>query len=286
MARQYGRKYSFTIIPKDGVTKTITDLRISFEVTKSLISFPNIAIITLYNPNEDTYSKLKQTDTNIVLNAGYDGNIKLVFKGNIRNAFITKQGTDRIVTIYAGDGDNDWQNAVFNKTFSENISVDRAVAEMIATFEEATTGIIEGLPTSQDKLRGQVLSGPTKNLLDNYGEEYGFNWSIQDGEVTIIPSDMPISNADAVLISQSTGMLGSPAITEIGVDVTTLLNPSIIPNGLITVDSKFSDTALGNLEFRTVSRSSASGNYKVQQVIHRGDSRNGDWVSVTKGVSL
>lgn len=286
VSRQYKRAYELTIIPDDGDSKVIRDLRVSFEITKTVLSFPNLARITIYNPNEDTLSLLQRKFTKVILNAGYEGNLRLLFKGDIRNIFQNKTSTDRLVTLYAGDGEKDWQNATFNKTFTENVTISKAIEEVLATFEEVTTGVIEGLPAVADKLRGQTLSGSSKDILDQFADEYGFNWNIQDGEVIITPVESPLEGDEAVLITATTGMINSPTITEIGADVTTQLNPRLLPNRAFQIESVGADVQLGNLFFRDIKRTSAEGLYKIQEVTFRGDSREGEWISSVKGRSL
>jgi len=283
MARQYKRVYELTVIPPGGEARVIKGLRVNFEITKSILSFPNLARITLYNPNQDTLSALEEKYTRIVLNAGYEGNLRLLFKGDVRNVFQTKTGRDRLLTIYSGDGEKSWQNATFNKTLSENLSIRSAIEEVLKTFSDVNIGTLQGLPQVADKIRGQVLSGSSKDIMDNFAEEYGFSWSIQDGEIIITPEQEPLEGDEAVLVTASTGMIGSPTITEIGVDVTTLLNPRLLPNRGFIIESLNADVTIGNLFFRNIKRTSAEGLYKIQEVIFKGDSRDGDWLSSVKG---
>jgi len=283
MARQYKRVYELTVIPPGGEARIIKGLRVNFEITKSILSFPNLARITLYNPNQDTLSALEEKYTRIVLNAGYEGDLRLLFKGDVRNVFQTKTGRDRLLTIYSGDGEKSWQNATFNKTLSESLSVSSAIQEVLKTFSDVNIGTLQGLPQVADKLRGQVLSGSSKDIMDNFAEEYGFSWSIQDGEIIITPEQEPLEGDQAVLVTAATGMIGSPTITEIGVDVTTLLNPRLLPNRGFIIESLNADVSIGNLFFRNVKRTSAEGLYKIQEVVFRGDSRDGDWLSSVKG---
>lgn len=283
MARQYKRAYDLTIIPTDGDARVIKDLRINFEITKSILSFPNLCRLNIYNPNEDTLAALQNKFTKIVLNAGYEGDVKLLFKGEVRNVFQNRAGVDRLITVYAGDGERDWQNATFNKTFTENVTISAAIEEVLKSFEEVTVGVVNGLPQVADKLRGQTLSGSSKDILDQFAEEYGFDWSIQDGEVIITPVESPLEGDEAVLVNAATGMIGSPTVTEIGADVTTLLNPRMLPNRALQIESVNADIQLGNLFFRDVKRTTAEGTYKIQEVTFKGDSREGDWVSSVKG---
>jgi len=139
------------------------------------------------------------------------------------------------------------------------------------------------LPQVADKMRGQVLSGSSKDIMDNFAEEYGFSWSIQDGEIIITPEQEPLEGDEAVLVTAATGMIGSPTITEIGVDVTTLLNPRLLPNRGFIIESINAEVTIGNLFFRNVKRTTAEGFYKIQEVVFRGDSRDGDWLSSVKG---
>jgi len=283
MARQYKRVYELTVIPPGGEARIIRGLRVNFEITKSILSFPNLARITLYNPNQDTLSALEEKYTRIVLNAGYEGDLRLLFKGDVRNVFQTKTGRDRLLTIYSGDGEKSWQNATFNKTLSESLSFSSAIQEVLKTFSDVNIGTLQGLPQVADKMRGQVLSGSSKDIMDNFAEEYGFSWSIQDGEIIITPEQEPLEGDEAVLVTAATGMIGSPTITEIGVDVTTLLNPRLLPNRGFIIESINAEVTIGNLFFRNVKRTTAEGFYKIQEVVFRGDSRDGDWLSSVKG---
>ena len=283
MARQYKRDYSLTIIPDSGDSKTIKGLRINFDITKSILSFPNLCRLTIYNTNEETKSALQTKFTKIILNVGYEGDIRLLFKGEVRNVSQSKIGVDSMITCYCGDGERDWQNATFNKTFSENVTISSAIQDILKTFKEVTIGDIQGVPDVADKLMGQTLSGSSKDLLDGFSDEYGFNWSIQDGEVIITPYKESLKNDEAILVNSATGMIGSPTLTEIGADVTTLLNPRMLPNRAFKIESLNNDIQVGNIFYRNIKRTSAEGTYKIQEVVFKGDSQEGEWLSTVKG---
>lgn len=286
MSDQYNRKYRLVITSIDGDSKTIEDLRVSFEVTKSILSFPNLCRLSIYNPNEETFSILSSKYSTISLEAGYYGNMRLLFKGEVRNILRSRDGINSILTVFAGDGEQDWQNSTINKTLSQSISVRSAVEEVLKTFKNTSVGVIEGLPLSSDKIRGQVLSGSSKDVLDTFADEYGFNWSIDDGEINIVPKDSVLEPDDVIVISSDTGMVNSPTITEIGVDVTCLLNPRLTPNRAFKITSPNADTEIGNLFFREIKRTTGEGSYKIQESLFKGDSYEGDWLVTVKGISL
>jgi len=282
----FDRAYQLLIIPSSGDGKSISKLRVTFEIVKSVLSFPNLAKISIYNPNQNTLSLLQNKFTKILFNAGYVGNLKLLFSGEIRNVFQTRADVDTIVTIYAGDGEKSWQNSTFNKTLSENISISNTIKEVAGSFVDLTIGEIAGLPDNASKLRGQVLSGSSKDILDNFAKEYGFEWSIQNEEVVITSINKPLLTSQIALINAQTGMLGTPTITEIGVDVKTLLNPELLPNRGFTIESSNANIQIGNLFFRNVNRRKAEGVYKIQEVTFKGDSRDSQWSSQIKGRSI
>lgn len=282
VSRQYNRSYSLNI--DDGVSsKTIEGLRIVFNITKSLHSFPNLAKIDLYNPNQETLSMLQTRYSELTLNAGYVGNVRLLFKGQIRNVFQRKVGADRVVTVFAGDGEQDWQNSIFNKTLSENIAVKQVVSEIAASFSNTALGTLQGLDKPADKLRGQVLSGSSKDIMDTLAEDYGFQWSIQDGMLVTVPNDQTLDNTEAVLINNATGMIGSPTVTELGVSVITLLNPNLLPNAAFRVESSFADVSIGGVQFRDIKRTTGEGLYKTYQVVFDGDTHGDNWFSIVDG---
>lgn len=288
LSRQYKREYSLTIIGSS--SKIIQDLRISFEVTKSSFSYPNLAFIELYNPNEETVSLMTESEPPlIILNAGYQGSLGLLFKGRVRNAFSNKSGTENILTCYAGDGEREWEQATYNKTVAPNLKISDIILELFKSMTElgdVTIGDTEGLDFPADKLRGQSLSGNSRDILDNLANDYNFEWSIQNGEIIYTPVDKPLSSLDSVLIKQSTGMIGSPTVTEIGAEVTTLLNTELSPSRLFTIESESSQLSLGNIQFRELKRTRAEGNYRAYETVFTGDSRGESWYTTAKGTYI
>ena len=286
MGRQFKRIYELVITPEEGEERTITGLRINFDITKNVLSLPNVCRITIANANNDTLSTLQKKYTRITLRAGYDGNIALLFKGDVRNVFQSKPANERLLTVFAADGEKSYQNAIFNKSFSPNIAVGTALEEIMKTFEGVTIGSFQDLPSVADKLRGQSLSGSSKDLMDEFANEYKFDWSIQDGESVIISKDKILNIDEAVVLTSATGMIGSPIITEIGANVIALLNPLLLPNTAFRIESILADSQVKDLNTKRAKRTTAEGLYKIQEVKFKGDSREGDWIALLKGKTL
>ena len=282
MTLQYKREYELSIFDRS-VERIIRDLRLQFKVTKSLRSYPNLAEIRIFNANRDTQALLKQRLTKVKLQAGYGINRGLIFTGQIRNVARTRQGPDHITIIYAGDGQKDWERAYYNKTLQSNISISALIKDLASTFTETVLGELKGLTMPANKLRGQSLSGATRDILNTLGEDYGFQWSVQDGVFTTIPDEETSDSVVVTVINNRTGMIGEPTITEIGADVKTLLNPALIPNGTFKIESSARNFQLGNLNFRSVPRTTATGFYKIFEVVHEGDTHEKPWYSSLVG---
>lgn len=283
MTVQYKRSYSLIINDNEKI-RTLTELKIEFEVTKSLRGFPNQAKIKIYNPSPDTESTLRNNDVLLTLNAGYENAVDLLFTGQLRNVTQERQGVDRIITVFAADGRKDWETSFYNKTLSDKITIKQTIEELAATFVSTATGVLLGLEAKADKLRGQTLSGKTSDLLDQLAEDYDFEWSIQDGSFVTVPITEAIDKNDIIVLTSNTGMIGTPTITREGVTVKALLNPRITPNRLIQIKSEGTIVSLGNLFFENVRSTTADGIYKVYELIHKGDSRGTDWFTEAKGI--
>lgn len=282
MPLQYKRKYELIIGSDSGIK--LSELRVKFEITKDLTGYPNLAKIQIFNLSKSTQQRIKKEFDKVIFNAGYEANVKLLFKGQIRNVTHLKQGVDTITTIYAHDGARDFDTAKVNISFKEGTEVKQIVEHVIGTFKETTHGIIEGLDGLGDRLKGVTISGSSKDVMDQLAEENNFEWNITDEAINVVPKNETIDKT--FLITSATGMLGSPTLTEIGADVTMLLNPELIPNGKLKVESLTQNISLGDLNFRNINKTIGEGLYKIQKITHTGDTHDNQWQSAVVGVSI
>ena len=107
MSRQYGRKYELQI-GSDSQSVVINNLQISFFVDKTITDEPNKSKIEIYNLNLENRNKLINKEfKKVVLFAGYD-EPRLIFAGEINNAYTTRKDLDYITTLECGDGQTDY----------------------------------------------------------------------------------------------------------------------------------------------------------------------------------
>jgi hypothetical protein len=255
-----------------------SDLKISFEVTKDLFGYPNLCRASIYNLSLDTLNKISEEYTRVVLKAGYQNELFLLFKGEIRNIINRREGVDTVTDIYAGDGERATRQATFSRTFEAKTPL-RQIVNAIADTFNIPKAKLDGIDSTRANLNGVSYSGRSKDILDKLADDYNFYWSIQDEQFVTQSRDGYDSSNRAIVINRSTGMIGSPSLTELGVDVKVLLNPEINPYRLIKIETPNVDVSLGNLFFRKVTKTLGEGIYRVNKVVHKGGNREADWSS-------
>ena len=82
-----------------------------------------------------------------------------------------------------------------------------------------------------------------------------------------------------MIINQDGGMIGSPERTEVGVTVKTLLNPNLKLARRIKIEAVSEKINVGNLFFRDVPPVKNQGIYRIDKLIHAGDTHDKEWQS-------
>ena len=282
MALQFKRGYELRVVTASGKALVIKDLRIKFEISKDLFGFPNLGDIQIFNLSRDKITSMSEEFTLVELLVGYDGVLDKVFRGDIRNILSRRDGVDTITQIFAGDGEKATRRGVLSKTFASGVSLKKIIKEMAASFN-IPTAKLDGLDTTRTNQNGFTLSGPTSDLMDKLGEDYSFYWSIQDGELVTQDKDSYDKDNRVFNIDRSSGMIGSPTVTELGADVRTLLNPKINPYRAIQITTPDAEVNVGNLFFRTNIPTMGTGLFRVNKVVHAGDTRGSVWSSTITG---
>lgn len=285
MARQYKRDYRL-LVQNELTSLQVEGLRISFEVIKDLRGYPNLARIDIYNLNRDSRAKVQNEFDQIILNVGYEGNIKTLFVGKIKNVTHSKQGPDLITTIHAGDGQKDFEESFSSFTLAEGATLGDIISRVIEDLSQSALGLVQDVDLSQDKLQGYSASKTSVKILDELANEYNFDWVIEQDTIKLIDRES-VENVEFE-ISEHSGMINSPSITEIGADVTFLLNPEVLPGRVISIVSVGANVGIANLQFRSreTVRTEATGRYRVVKVTHVGDTHTDDWFSTVVGEIL
>lgn len=309
-SRQWKRRAQ-VVVGKSGSGLLIENLRIAFEVVKTATPAPNTAIIRIWNLSPDNAARVRNEYDELLLNAGYEDAMRLVFRGNIKHVYRYRDGNDWITEVEAADGDKDYRNAVINQTLAAGTSKRQLVDRCVGTFTGGTKQGHIDLP-EKTLQRGRVVSGNTRAVLDECARDSGANWSIQDGQLVMVGTSKMLPN-QAIVIRSDTGMLGSPEINDKGVTVKCLMNPQIAINGAVKLDNDSlrakrgtgkkvakRPNSNGSLQQQPdeeivddptqmtgqVAKLSSDGIYKAIKLTHKGDTRGGEWQTETLCIAI
>ena len=287
MSRKFNRAVTLTVFKESEARGiSISDLRITFEVTKDQLGYPNLAKIDIWNLNRDNQNRIKNVSDKVLLRAGYEDDAGLIFKGEIRNIQKVRQDTDLITRIWAGSNDQGVKNGFLNYTAAANTQIKSIIEEAAKTFGDVVVGRIDDL-IGANKIKGESFSGSTRSILDRLKEDYGIDWFVEDGKLNVIKAGNTLNTKQtAVVISSTTGMIGIPAVTERGVMAKTLLDHNLKIGKFFKIQSQTESVQLGNLFFRGIDRAIGDGFYKAIKIIHDGDTHANLWQTTVEGISL
>lgn len=248
----------------------VSDLRITFSITKTLNEKPNDATVSIFNLAPATRAEFNRKPLRIILEAGYaEDTTAQLFSGDLRYAATTPDGVNMVTKFQMGDGDRAFNFARISKSYKGGVSVRQAV-------KDVSNSMGLRIPRSLDDIsemghqftEGLTLEGASQAQMTKLLRSRGFGWSVQDGSLQIL-RDGGAREGQAVLVSEETGMISSPEMSppkEAGKPPTCtgkmLLNPQLTPGGKIKVVSK-----------------EVNGIFRMVRVQHTGDTEGPDWFS-------
>lgn len=243
-----------------------TNLRMTFEIKKNLDSTPAEGFVSIYNLTEANQAFIVNKADRVRVLAGYDGDYSLLFDGDIANIDRERRELDRITTIWLGGNVFKLTDAYVSLSFSGPVTLKDIIKQAIPTFNLQG---IQGLDTLPDEtLHNYAYSGKTGDLLDSLLHYHFYDWFEEDGYIVVLPPN-GVFDDQIPLISSATGMVGSPAKTEEGIKVTTLLRPGLRPGSVFEVDAY-------NPEYNAY--------WKVRQQFLRGDNRKNQFTAELDGI--
>jgi hypothetical protein len=282
------------VVGAQGQGIDVANLRVHFEIIKSVDATPNTATIKVYNLHPRNVELIRDVYKDVFLNAGYYGAVSQIFGGNIQYVSYYRDKADTITEITGADGDRDYRHAYINHTLaagSNDMDVVRACVGTMAKTRLANE--TDAQVTTNKRLRGKVLQGPTREVLSQVARSNMCNWSIQDGNLQIIQVDSRLPG-QAIVVSAETGLLEAPERNDKGISAKCLLNPNIVINAAIKLDNQaIRVKQLKQHALKTPTQSSGApvplnkdGIYKVIKLTHSGDTRDNEWYTTLECIGL
>lgn len=283
MAQQWLRYCKLTVAG-GGDSVDLSQLRIRFQVTQHNLQSPNVGDITITNLSDQTVKRIKGEGTEVTLEAGYEENPGLIFKGQIIQKRSGRENpVDTYLNLIAQGGDQAYNHAVVSKT----LAAGHTYKDQVMTAYEAlkpfgiTLGKIADLGDKKMP-RARVMFGMARDILRTIAISTGTSWSIQNNELTVTKNNEP-KDGGAIVLNSRTGLIGLPVQSIDGILVTCLLNPQIGPGSLIQIDqasvqeAKLSADYTAFVNNAMIPSTADDGFYKCLVVNHIGDTRGDPW---------
>ena len=276
MANRYLRNIRVTI----GDDVAIQELYQRFKIRKESTGTPAEGVIDIFNLSEDNETRIKERGKPIKLEAGYEGSgLEHVFSGTIRRVERKRIDLDRVTRVHVGgelsvqaEGEEATPRAVFIKSYEGEVTVRTIASDAIQTFG-LSVGSLEAIPEDAVEVDFKY-NGDARIFLTQFLRPYGLHWYIENGEVKLSEYQKPVDDRPAgVTVSERTGMVGTPTITDDGVRIHTLLDPRVSLGSTLHVESSLG----GELHNST---------WKVIELTHTGDNREGSFQTVIEGRPL
>ncbi len=281
MARQFLRNIRLLVGLGESAID-VSELRIAFECVKNQFSnrIPNTLTAVVYNLKESTRQRIIEHGKTVQLEVGYGtGRLRRLFIGQLRHAIPEHEGTEWKTTLYCMDAYLQTLESRVNLTFRSGTPVQKVIEDTADAFgTDGGRALLQDLPPLPNTLGSVTLTGSAREAMDMLGRSYGFTWGFQDGRIEVVGPDPHFAD-EAIVISKATGMIGSPVVTDLGVTLTTLLNPDLRVNRRILVKSVGAGVKVGQIEVRKFIPTLQAGTYRIGEIIFTGDTHENAWTA-------
>lgn len=119
-------------------TYSMSDFDFDFDVQFEDSKEPTTAVVTIYNLAETTRNSMKKGDP-VILNAGYEGDIGVIFVGQIAGIKHSHSSTEWATKITASEALEEWLTAQVNKCYDQSpeaaVTTTQQVIQMIRGYK-------------------------------------------------------------------------------------------------------------------------------------------------------
>jgi hypothetical protein len=283
---QYLRQVSLVVA--DGIDGLdLSQLHIKFQIRQFDLQTNNTCQIRVYNVSDNTAQLVQKEFSRVILQGGYEGSdIGTIFDGTLVQVRRGRESpVDTYLDISGSDGDLAGNFSIISTALAAGSSFSDRVSALTSALSSngVTSGYVAPLP-SGTLPRGKTMFGMARDHLRDLAFATDTKWSIQNGQLQIIPLEGYLPD-EAVVLTSATGMIGLPEQTQDGIKVRCLLNPKIKIGAQVQIDNASIQQAQLSL---SVSGANANaqlpsiaddGFYRVVVCEHSGDTRGNEWYS-------
>jgi hypothetical protein len=248
---------------------TVEGLRVVFSIEKTLGKEPNTCTCSIFNFAKETRAELQKKPLTVRISAGYDGEAKQLFTGDLTYAESHRVGADYETKMTIGDGERAYRYARVNRSFRAGATTRDAMEAIVGSMGLKMPKSLDDAKEMISQLAsGGSFHGPSQKELSRLLKQHGMGWSVQDGRLQV-QRENDVRSDEAILVSQDTGLVGVPTFGPPKKKKSTptltfkmLLYPELTPGGKVLVQS-----------------ADINGTFKVERVRHTGDTHGPEMTS-------
>jgi len=229
-----------TVVSGCGREFCYPDYEIQFRVDFAKGGDPDLALLELYNLAPET-EQVFATGEEMILRAGYQGDIGIVMAGEIRHVRVFAEGADRICEVEVHDTSAAYQGMDISESYVPGTAAS-GILERIISMSGLERGKIL-LVRDAVYPEGRSVDGKIKTVIEEIAEDCGSEVHVTHGTIYILPPGG--WHDEAVLLSPKTGLIGSPKRIEsddensaLLWEAESLLNYRIRAGTLVQIESK------------------------------------------------
>ena len=238
---------------------TMQGLRVTGSFQKTIMGIPNPSSISLYNLGREVRNGLKASLTKITVEAGWSNTeLRTVFQGSVLNAYSERSGSDIVTKLSALPGYGALVRGVSSHTAAPGTNVQDVVQKLASDLPGVQVSK-DAMPGVEGKIgqNGWSYAGSTKDGLTQLADEYGFSWSVNDGEFGAIGDKFMVPdfveiNGDAGGLINIAPMVTGPMQVETGVKIKALYLPGLNAGASIKVTSGINPRLSGVYRIHTL----------------------------------
>lgn len=228
--------------------------------------------IRIYNLSKQNEERISERGLPVVLTAGYvtpQDSISEVFRGDVVRFERQRIANDRVSVVHVGNDVMRQNSAVLERNFRGPTRLRQIVVDLVREMQ-LSHGSLSDIP-DVERAEDFAATGAVTDSLRSLLAEVGVRFYVDGGVVYFTKQGRPtISPTTRFVISQDLGMVGTPTVTDDGVRLRTILDHRIHLGAII----------------RVVSLGQSIGDFKVVEIEHSGDNRQGEFVSLIEGRPL
>lgn len=258
---------------KYSLDELVFEFNVPFEYSEQLM----VSDITIYNLSSATRNSIQKNQA-VIINAGYEDDIGVIFVGKVSECSSSHQGLEWITKLKATEAMDEWLSKKVTKTYKAGIDAMSILKDLLNIFGMEVSRI--ELTVNKIYPRGKACNGPIRDLLKSIVTS-DCKSSLMIRHSQIIIRDPSKGTNLGVLLTPGTGLLMTNNQESDKTNIIVPQDTQKTPSQRSVSAKRFSRESLLNYRLGPgdvvkIKDSSLNGDFIIKKGIHKG-SRRSDW---------